>query len=439
MIGLNISHYRVIEKLGEGGMGVVYVAEDINLGRLVALKALPKRFVQDAMRRKRFTIEARAAAALNHPGIAAVHELIEDGDDLYIAMELVHGESLRSDVKTPPLAADRVLEIFIQVARGLVAAHKQGVIHRDLKPENILRSASGEIKILDFGLAKLISTLPEGMTQSGNLTGSGVFMGTISYMSPEQLESKPVDARSDIFSVGVIMYELATGTHPFGGSSNASTIANILTVEPPPLQYHRVSASPELDRIVSKCLRKDPANRYQTSADLLADLEALQRAGRSPSSGWVSSDAAAETIVRRALQPVGPSPRRWWELNQYFCLAAFPLVAYWIWRVRPWIPADWGTLIFFAAVLLVSCSMTMRLYLLMMSGFHPANLHTEVVRWALAIRITTLGMWLVLGAVAALIVRQHVGVGSIMGGLAVGGWLSTMVAESAIDSHAFPR
>jgi hypothetical protein len=257
-------------------------------------------------------------------------------------------------------------------------------------------------------------------------------------MSPEQLESKPVDARSDIFSVGVIMYELATGTHPFGGSSNASTIANIMTIEPPPLQYHRVSASAELDRIVCKCLRKDPTNRYQTSADLLADLETLQRAGRSPSSNWVSH-AAAETIVRRALQPVGPSPRRWWELNQYFCLAAFPLIAYWIWRVRPWIPGDWGTLIFFAAVLLVSCSMTMRLYLLMMSGFHPANLHTEVVRWALAIRITTLGMWLVLGAVAALIVRQHVGVGSIMGGLAVGGWLSTMVAESAIDSHAFPR
>jgi serine/threonine protein kinase len=440
VIGTKISHYRVLEKLGEGGMGEVYVAEDLLLGRTVALKTLPQRFAQDPARRKRFQSEARAAAALSHAAIAAVYELIEDGDDLYIAMELVRGESLRTLVKIPPIPSATLLDIAVQIAAGMAAAHAAGIVHRDLKPENIMCCQSGTIKILDFGLAKCHAPLAEAMTQSGNTTGSGMMMGTVAYMSPEQLEARPTDARTDIFAAGSIMYELATGSHPFGGGSAASTIANILTLEPPPLPPQSGSISPaELERIINKCLRKDRDNRYQSARELLMDLEALRqaaKAGRAPRS---LPEKPAETIVRRALQPVGPSPRRWWEMNAYCCIISFPAIAYWVWRVREWLPHEWAALIFFGMVLLVSSSMTMRLYLLMMSGFNPTNLHTEVVRWATALRFTTLGIWILLATVAVLIVRQHLGIGSLMGGIAVGGWLSTTVGEVAIDKHAFPR
>jgi serine/threonine protein kinase len=474
LIGLNVSHYRVVEKLGEGGMGVVYLAEDLDLERMVALKALPQHFSKDPMRRSRFKREARAAAALNHPAIATVYELLEDGEDLYIVMEFVRGESLRTVLNTAPLALKSVLDISVQIARGLSAAHAQGIIHRDLKPENILRTSSGEIKILDFGLARFDSLVTDAMTHSDNVTSSGMLMGTLSYMSPEQLECKTVDFRSDIFSFGVVLYELATSVHPFGGASAASTIANILTLEPEPLIQHRTVIPAALDRIVHTCLRKDPANRHRSAMDLQSDLETLCRdvsqASRSrslmdpvnppqsvidlqsgietlyqvASSGshgrpLVIRDETPEGLVRSVLASIGPSPRRWWELNQFFCLVAFPLLAYSVWRIRPWLPANWSAPVLFMLVLLVSCSMTMRLYLLMMSAFNPSALHREAIRWCNATRVTTIAIWIVLGGVAAFIVKEHTGVGALMGGLAVGGLLSTVIAEAAIDLHAFPR
>jgi serine/threonine protein kinase len=439
LIGTAIAHYRILDKLGEGGMGVVYVAEDTALSRTVALKALPRRFVQDPQRRKRFAGEARAAAMLNHPGIAAIYEFIEDGDGLYIAMELVRGESLRAHVKVPPLPLQDVLEISIQITRALVAAHAQGIIHRDLKPENILRTQTGTIKILDFGLARFVSTLKEGITETAHVTSSGTVMGTVAYMSPEQLEGKPVDTRSDIFSVGVIIYELATGSHPFDRPSAASTIVNILTVEPRALAELRVIAPAELERIIRKCLRKEPAHRYQTTAELSIDLEALHLAISNRNATPHQDSHTSQTIISHFFRAVERSPQRWWELNQYFCLAAFPLIAYWIWRVRDWLSANWSPWLVFMTVLLVSSTMTMRLYLLITAGFHPDNLRGEVLRWARIIRFTTSAIWLLLGTVAALILRQHLGIASFMGGVAVGGWLSTMVAEEAIDTQAFPR
>lgn len=286
-VGELIGAYRVLRKLGEGGMGVVYLAEDIRLGRQVALKTLAREYADDPERRKRFLNEARAVAALNHAGVAAVYELEERGDQVCIIFEYVEGMTLRSLLQRQgSLPLQDLLEIATQVAGALEAAHAKGIVHRDLKPENVMRRPGGDVKVLDFGLARMDSGVLGGIsstTQSYGLTKAGTVMGTVGYMSPEQLEGKPTDFRSDIFAFGVLLYELATGTHPFAGETPASTIANVLTHEPPPLTAANALHPGELDRIVKKCLRKSRDDRYQSTRELLVDLKNLKAdSGPSP-------------------------------------------------------------------------------------------------------------------------------------------------------------
>ena len=277
MIGRTISHYEVIEKLGEGGMGVVYKARDSHLKRFVALKVLPPEKVADPERKHRFVQEARSASALNHPNIVTVYDIDQsDGID-FIAMEYVEGKTLDELIGRKGLKLNEALKYAVQIADALAKAHAAGIVHRDLKPGNVMVTGDGRAKVLDFGLAKLTEAAPvsqDGTTQTEHpATESGMIVGTVAYMSPEQAEGKKVDARSDIFSFGSLLYEMLTGRRPFRRDSPALTLAAILHLEPPPLPSGIPS---ELERIIARCLRKDPARRFQTMADLKVTLEELK-------------------------------------------------------------------------------------------------------------------------------------------------------------------
>jgi serine/threonine protein kinase/Tol biopolymer transport system component len=277
MVSPNISHYRILRKLGAGGMGEVYLAEDINLERQVALKVLPSDVAEDEDHLRRFVLEAKAASALNHPNILTVYEIGKFENSRYIATELINGETLRHRMKDAPLSLRESLDVAMQVASALNAAHCAGIIHRDIKPENIMIRPDGLVKVLDFGLAKLLAPVT-GEADSGaetlarGLTRPGIIMGTLHYMSPEQMRGQPLDARSDIFSLGAVFYEMLMGAGPFDRPTRGDVIAAILT-ETPPLD----DLPPRLQSIVARSLQKDREQRYQTSHELLLDLKSLNR------------------------------------------------------------------------------------------------------------------------------------------------------------------
>src|SRR5256714_97063 len=280
ILGKQISHYRVVGRIGRGGMGEVFLAQDTSLGRKVALKLLRSDFTRIEERLRRFQQEARAASALNHPNILTIHEIGHDGSLHFMATEYVEGETLRQHLSRARMTVGETLNVGVQVASALAAAHQAGIIHRDIKPENIMVRTDGNVKVLDFGLAKLTEpktsetaapTLPQVET------APGVVMGTFSYMSPEQARGLPVDARTDIWSLGVMIYEMVAGRQPFEGETASDVMSLILQKEPPPLAHSSPEVPPELERIVRKALRKDKEERYQTIKDLLIDLRNLRK------------------------------------------------------------------------------------------------------------------------------------------------------------------
>jgi eukaryotic-like serine/threonine-protein kinase len=267
--GMLLGHYRIVEKIGAGGMGEVYLAEDTKLDRNVALKFLSLHLCQDEAYRQRFEREAQAAAKLDHPNIVTVYEVGEFQGRPFFAMQHIEGRSLREYASHQELSIPQVLEIGIQIAEGLQAAHEKGVTHRDIKPANVLIDAHGRARILDFGLASVVGT--------DHLTKTGSTLGTIGYMSPEQVRSEQVDHRTDIFSFGAVLYELITGRQPFRGDNDAATSRNILDIEPEPLARYKSGVSTELQRIIGKAMAKEKALRYQHVDDLLADLKGLRQ------------------------------------------------------------------------------------------------------------------------------------------------------------------
>jgi eukaryotic-like serine/threonine-protein kinase len=281
LIGKQVSHYRIIEKVGGGGMGVVYKAEDTRLHRFVALKFLSPDVGQDAHASARFQREAQAASGLNHPNICTIHDVGEHDGQSYIAMELLEGETLKDRIGAKPLPLEAFLDLSIQIAGALEAAHKSGIVHRDIKPSNIFVTTRGEIKLADFGLAKHLGletlATEDAATLSESLTVRGQIVGTIAYMSPEQAQDNDVDARSDIFSFGAVLYEMGTGRQAFSGASSAALLAEILRGEPKPMRDFNPELPEEVQRIVSKALEKDRADRYQTANDLMVDLRRLKR------------------------------------------------------------------------------------------------------------------------------------------------------------------
>jgi serine/threonine protein kinase len=278
--GTRIGPYEIQSALGAGGMGEVYRAHDPRLGRDVALKVLPAAFAADRERLRRFEQEARAAAALNHPNIVTIYSVEEANGLPFLTMELVEGQPLSDLIQPGGLPLDRLLGVAIPLADALAAAHGKGITHRDLKPANLMVGADRRVKILDFGLAKLHEPSPAAATvtavSTGGLTGEGRILGTVAYMSPEQAEGKPIDHRSDLFSLGVILYEMATGRRPFTGETSVSIISSILRDTPPSITDLKAALPRELGRIIRHALTKDPELRYQTAKDLRNDLAELR-------------------------------------------------------------------------------------------------------------------------------------------------------------------
>ena len=276
--GTNLSHYRIASKIGAGGMGEVYLAQDEKLDRRVALKILPEEFAQDAERMRRFVQEAKSASALNHPNIITIHEIGDADGTHFIATEYVEGETLSRRLKDEPMSLRPALDIAIQIASALQAAHHAGIVHRDLKPDNVMIRPDGVVKLLDFGIAKLTEKTREPIGEDAATaiksgTSPGMIVGTAGYMSPEQARGKQVDARTDIFSFGVVLYEMLTSRHPFEGENAIDVIGSILHKEPAPISQLLTDIPQDIDRLIIKTLRKDREERYQTAKDLLIDLK----------------------------------------------------------------------------------------------------------------------------------------------------------------------
>jgi len=294
VLGKTISHFRILEKLGQGGMGEVFLAQDTTLDRKVALKFLPEELQQDPTARKRFLREAKSAAALDHPFICKIYEIGKAQDRTFIAMEYIQGMTLEVRMAEGPLPVGDVLETAWEIADALEGAHRRGIVHRDLKPSNVMLIPEGHIKVMDFGLAKRVTPEGEEEDVSTVLTQDGAAVGTVPYMSPEQVRGRPLDTRSDIFSFGVVLYEMVTGVHPFKKDSIMDTAQTILSATPPPIARYVHDVSELLQDTIRKMLAKDPGERYQTVKGLIIDLRRLNLDTATGSAVSAASDLESE-------------------------------------------------------------------------------------------------------------------------------------------------
>ncbi len=306
MIGQTISHYRILGKLGGGGMGVVYEAEDTRLGRHVAIKFLPDNLTGDSKAMERFEREARAASLLNHPSICTIHEVEDHNGHPFIVMEKLEGESLKQRIRGKAMDIDDLLDVAMHVADALSASHAKGIIHRDIKPANIFLTASGQTKVLDFGLAKLLRDDRLGTSDEtpveDSLTAVGVIPGTAVYMSPEQARSEELDPRTDLFSFGVVLYEMATGKKPFTGNNVVTTLDAVLHTKPPSPLTLNPTLPRELEGIIGKAMEKDRSKRYANAAEMKADLQRLKKETESGLTHAQARESSRLKVVTKTFQ-----------------------------------------------------------------------------------------------------------------------------------------
>jgi len=447
MIGQALGHYRIEAKLGEGGMGVVYQAFDTHLDRPVAIKILRADATTSLERQRRFVQEAKAASALNHPNIIHIYDISSSGDTDFIAMEFVAGKTLHQLIGKNDLPLKDTLKYSIQIADALARAHSAGIVHRDLKPANIMIDEDGRVKLLDFGLAKLTEKTVdfEGATATmtaadAPLTEEGSIVGTVAYMSPEQAEGTKVDARSDIFSFGSVLYEMVTGRRPFEGATKMSTISAILQKEPPPPGGLAPNLPPELEKIILRCLRKDRDRRTQHIDDVKLALEELRDDStpgkQSPASKGSDQTPARDSdsvkttkpeeqpaLVRKLFGSASPKPYRVWEiLHIKICLHS-ALLLYLAWRFKNVTSGAWSLALFFAILFCGTIQSLMAAVLLFVGGLDREFLRSEARKFAPWLRAfgladgalaISMAVWMAEGhtILAALIAFVGIGIGA---------------------------
>ena len=437
--------YRVEREVGRGGMGVVLRAYDTRLNRLVALKMLPSNTSHDSELCRRLAAEARAASALSHPGIATVYDFVEQGEGSFIVYEYVEGRTWRKELARARFTTEEILDASAQLADALVAAHSHGIVHRDLKPENIMSVpddySRGRVKILDFGLAKHLYaplSLGEESATVSVATSPGLLVGTVNYMAPEQLEGQSVDARTDIYALGLVLYEMATGANPFLGRTPPSTIANILKQEAPSLRQHIPTAPAELDRILLKCLRKRPEERYQSARDLLVDLRNLRRVP-AESPGTSETPGTESSLLRRFFLLFGATPYRRWEITHLrMCLWCL-FIGYLGWRFTLWTPERWGLILFFLELVGIVLLWVVLLLPLYMGAFDARRLPHHVRKMAPWIRWSTLALVAVTWTMAGALGASHSGLAALLALCGASGGFGVLWFKPAIDRAAFPK
>ena len=434
LIGERLGPYEVASLLGRGGMGIVYLALDTRLQRTVAIKALPPAYTQDTRLRARLRREARAAAALSHPGIATVFALEEFDDRLYLVCEYVAGRTLAAlmAVRAGAISVTEVLSIAVDIARALGAAHAGGVIHRDLKPENVMQAADGGIKVVDFGLARFEQG--RGLDGGEHLTRPGGAPGTPSYMAPEVLRGDPADARADQFSFGVLLYELVTGRHPFRGTDDTATVTRIIETEPPPIEPSRPDCPQALARIIMTCLAKEPRNRYPVTATLVADLEAAAGARLSP-----GEPPAARAPMSRPEDRPAAAPLWWWQFHQVAVSVLYGLTLYPLWMARGSVPGGWGLATFVTAVGIVGVAANLRLHLWFTSRVYPAELAEQRRRSSAWKRLADAAFAGLLLAVGAALAPDHGLWAAFFITMAISSAVIARVMEPATTRAAFPH
>ena len=445
---LLVKRYKIEQEVGRGGMGVVLRAFDITLNRAVALKMLPPAATHNREMCRRLRIEARAASAVSHPAIATVYDFVERDEESFIVYEFVEGRTLRKELERGHFTTEDIINVGVQLTSALIAAHAHGITHRDLKPENIMMlvpdDCSGRrVKILDFGLAKhhrgplTCGPGKNGMETASIETTAGLLLGTVSYMAPEQLESKPADARTDIYALGLVLYEMAAGANPFVGNTASSTIANILKEDAPPTQRKNPTVPAELDRILLKCLRKHAEERYQTARELLMDLRDL----RSNSAGAQIAQAREiePSLLQRFFQLFGKTPYRRWEIMHLRMMLWCLLLAYLGWRFMAGAPEKWGFVLFSLELGCIALLMILLGFLVYTGASNRGGLLREIRRMAPWIRWSTIALVLVTWAMAGIAVVSHRVLAAFLLLCGTAGGLKYLLFKVAFDRDAFPK
>jgi serine/threonine-protein kinase len=425
--GRRIGNYEIGAELGRGGMGVVYLATDTRLNRRVAIKALPASFARDPQRRARLRTEASAAAALSHPGIASVHALEEIGDDLFIVTEYVDGRSLRQAIADGPMRLTTVVEIALGVAEALAFAHRHGIVHRDLKPDNVLLPSVGGVKLVDFGLARFIDGDAGAAPTAARLTVSGVLLGTPAYMSPEQIRGSQVDERTDVFALGVLVFECATGTHPFASRTAESTMARVLQDEVDVSALGAYGMGP-LVPIVRRAVAKDPTARYPSAREMAAALEAVKA---------LLGSSASRPLQTPASTPAPPSMvTTSWRVHQ-IVVSLLALVMLWpLSAARGLAPSM--TRVFFVTMAAAVFVIALRMNQLFLSFVDVGLLREQRHRWRHVLLAADLVLCGALTVAAFLASDGHLGFASLFGATALGLVAAALIIEPTTTRTAFP-